>query len=824
MDKNIFVLSKEKGYFHSAGVDVNAFDDIYPAGHQSGVSILMHGRRIATNGDLRFEQTPGQWQPLPKQGKREISEENGMIVTHLSYPDMDNHMRGFNPMLYPDYAFEYTVSVKAEGRSIRVSVDLSKPVPKEYAGKMCFNLELFPAALFGKPWIMDDASGIFPPQPNGPTLSLPTNYNHTGSLKPLDGIITDRKHLSGDNMGYSPIIADDVISLPYAAGKKFTLCPDDRFTRLTVESLVSDIKLYDGRMNHNNGWFVLSSEIPENKTTNAVEWIITPNIVDDWLYTPVIQVSQVGYMPKQQKIAVIELDERDDTDKDISLFRITENGKERVFTKRGVFWGKFLRYNYLKLDFSEIETEGLYRIECENSRTEIFRIAQNVFERGVWQPVLEYFLPVQMCHMRVNEKYRVWHGLCHNDDARMAPVSYNHIDGYIQGPDTLTKYKSGDPVPGLNAGGWHDAGDFDLRIESQAGEMYILSLAYEAFGVNYDATSIDQINKITEIHQPDGKNDILQQIEHGALSVIGGYKSLGRLYRGIICNDLRQYVLLGDPANMTDNQAGNKDDRWVFTEDNPPREFTTAAQLAASAKALRGFNDEMSSDCLKAARELFEITSCEDLSALCAKIHAASELLIASGDEKYKSFLLSNLDFISANISRLGWIIARSLPVISDSAFENALQPAFAGLKKHMDDLSAETPYGIPYRPHIWGAGWDIQRLGFEYYFLHKAFPEIFPKEFMLNALNFVLGCHPGSNTASFASGVGAKSATTAYGINRADFSYTPGGVVSGTALIRPDFPELLTWPFLWQQTEYVLGGGSSHYMFLVLAAMDVLS
>jgi len=615
-----------------------------------------------------------------------------------------------------------------------------------------------------------------------------------------------------------------VISLPYAAGKKFTLCPDDRFTRLTVESLVSDIKLYDGRMNHNNGWFVLSSEIPENKTTNAVEWIITPNIVDDWLYTPVIQVSQVGYMPKQQKIAVIELDERDDTDKDISLFRITENGKERVFTKRGVFWGKFLRYNYLKLDFSEIETEGLYRIECENSRTEIFRIAQNVFERGVWQPVLEYFLPVQMCHMRVNEKYRVWHGLCHNDDARMAPVSYNHIDGYIQGPDTLTKYKSGDPVPGLNAGGWHDAGDFDLRIESQAGEMYILSLAYEAFGVNYDATSIDQINKITEIHQPDGKNDILQQIEHGALSVIGGYKSLGRLYRGIICNDLRQYVLLGDPANMTDNQAGNKDDRWVFTEDNPPREFTTAAQLAASAKALRGFNDEMSSDCLKAARELFEITSCEDLSALCAKIHAASELLIASGDEKYKSFLLSNLDFISANISRLGWIIARSLPVISDSAFENALQPAFAGLKKHMDDLSAETPYGIPYRPHIWGAGWDIQRLGFEYYFLHKAFPEIFPKEFMLNALNFVLGCHPGSNTASFASGVGAKSATTAYGINRADFSYTPGGVVSGTALIRPDFPELLTWPFLWQQTEYVLGGGSSHYMFLVLAAMDVLS
>ncbi len=39
---------------------------------------------------------------------------------------------------------------------------------------------------------------------------------------------------------------------------------------------------------------------------------------------------------------------------------------------------------------------------------------------------------------------------------------------------------------------------------------------------------------------------------------------------------------------------------------------------------------------------------------------------------------------------------------------------------------------------------------------------------------------------------------------------------------IRPDYPELLVFPYLWQQVEYVLGGGSSHYMFLVLAARDL--
>jgi hypothetical protein len=82
-----------------------------------------------------------------------------------------------------------------------------------------------------------------------------------------------------------------------------------------------------------------------------------------------------------------------------------------------------------------------------------------------------------------------------------------------------------------------------------------------------------------------------------------------------------------------------------------------------------------------------------------------------------------------------------------------------------------------------------------------------------------VLGVHPGENNMSFVSGVGANSATTAYGTNAADWSYIPGGVISGTALIRPDLPELKVWPFFWQQTEYVIGGGEANFMFLALAA-----
>lgn len=809
------------GYLQNRGVDVMAFDDIYPEGHQGGVSIIMHGNRVATNGDIRLEATPGQWQPVPIQRDRKLDIATNTITAQLSYPDSSRHLQGFNPMIYPDIRFNYTVNVKGEGSSIVITVDLDRPIPTEFVGKVGFNFELFPGTLFGKPWIMDNKQGIFPHQPNGPTLSEPANYRLTGHFNPKPN--ADIEQLSGSNRNYNPIIADDIIALPYAVGKRFTVRPDDHNNRFTIESKGTELKLYDGRMNHNNGWFVVRSEVPAGATKGAIKWVITPNIVEDWIYPPVIQTSQIGYHPNQPKTAVIELDKRDTKRETPKLYRITEKGYEEALSADGQDWGQFLRYNYIKFDFSTIKEEGLYQVFYGNSSSSIFRIAHDVYNRGVWQPVLEYFLPVQMCHMRVNEKYRVWHDLCHTDDARFTPLNLNHIDGYVQGPSTLTKYKPGDIVPRLNIGGWHDAGDFDLRVESQAGETYILALTYESFKVDYDVTTIDQINRITEIHQPDGKSDILQQIENGALTVVGGYRALGRLYRGIITNDLRKYVLLGDAAAMTDKVVGNDDDRWVFTEDNPYREFTTAAQLAATSRVLKNFNDTLSSQSLEVAQKIYKVTKVDNRSK-SAKIHAAAELYITTEDKEYKEYILSETNYIVDNIGGIGWFIGRVEKLLNDKNFTKAIRDALMKYRTELEKQGKETPYGIPYRPHIWGAGWDIQAFGYRHYFLHSAYPDIFKSDFIFNALNFVLGCHPGTNNISFASGIGAKSATVGYGLNRADWSYIPGGVISGTALIRPDYPELLEFPYLWQQVEYVMGGGSSHYMFLVLAAQQLLS
>lgn len=829
----------DKEYFINHGVNIMAFNDTYPEGHQSGVSLIMNDHRAFSNGDIRFEQTPGQWQPLPKQLSRVVDTDNQCIKTTLAYPNINRHLHGFNPIIYPDFEFSYEVSVTAIGSAIKINVDLDRPVPEEFLGKLGFNLELFPGALFGKSYIMDDDCGIFPRQANAPTLSKEPNIKHSGKMLPRNDAKAILDKLGETDRGYNPIIADDLIALPYATGYELSVCPEDPLYRFTIKSNKEPLKLYDGRMNHNNGWFVINCEVPANTTTNAIELIITPNVVEDFIRKPVVQVSQVGYHPNMPKKAIIELDINDKSRIDIILQKLSPNGFDDVYSiTPKTEWGHFLRYNYLTFDFSQIKDAGMYRVAYNDSYSAVFKISEDVFERGVWQPVLEYFLPVQMCHMRVSEKYRVWHGLCHHDDARMSLTDYEQFDGAAQEASTLTKYKSGDHIDGLNKGGWHDAGDFDLRIESQTGEMYNLASAFEEFDVYLDETTIDQEKQITEIHQPDGKNDILQQIEHGALSVIGAYKKLGRLYHEIMCHHLRQYVLLGDPVNMTSGTPDNPDERFLFTENNPEREYLAAAHLSGSYRALLGYNDELANDCLNTAKELYAnagdveaevIVNAYDTYEFVLpkkeinRIHALVELYLSTNDEVYKSAITDRVDFITEFIEHTGWMVCRAINKINDSSFTEKIRKALKEYKINIDQSSKETPYGIPYKPNVWGAGWDIQGRGCRYYYLHKAFPDLFGPEYMYSALNFILGVHPGSNTQSFASGVGASSAIIGYGLNRADWSYIPGGVVSGTGLIRPDFPELLDFPYLWQQKEYVIGGGSSNYMFLVLAVRHVL-
>ena len=287
----------DKNYFTMQGLDVTAFADIYPDGHQTGVTVIQHGSRVAANGDLRLEISPGQWSPMPTGGLQKINHKTQTITQFLSYPDPSKNRKGFNPIIYPDLNFSYQVSVTAlKDNQFKITVDMEQPIPDEWVGKIGFNFELFPGELFGKSWLMDNQAGIFPQQPNGPLVN-PHGEFLTAAL---------------------------------ATGKKLIVAPDTDKQRMTIEAKNGELELWDGRANHNNGWYIVRGIIPRGATKNALEWIVTPHVVKNWLYEPVIQVSQVGYGVDQLKQVVIEQDARDKKASEIEIFRLTENGKTRV--------------------------------------------------------------------------------------------------------------------------------------------------------------------------------------------------------------------------------------------------------------------------------------------------------------------------------------------------------------------------------------------------------------------------------------------------------------------------------------------------------------
>jgi len=264
-----------------------------------------------------------------------------------------------------------------------------------------------------------------------------------------------------------------------------------------------------------------------------------------------------------------------------------------------------------------------------------------------------------------------------------------------------------------------------------------------------------------------------------------------------------------------------EDDRLVFTEENSRRELQVAQNLAAASRVLKDYNPELSVKCLNTAEELY---ARNDSAKTIFKINAAVELYLTTSNEKYSEMLYENADSIAAKLRYHSIVIGRFVQKSNNNEFNDKIKEAVKKGFDEVTELQKENPYGVPYKPYIWGAGWGIQSFGVGMLFMHLGFPDIVSSEYAFNALNFVLGCHPGENTASFTSGVGANSLIVAFGVNRAEWSYIPGGVASGTALIRPDLPELKVWPFFWQQTEYVMGGGATNYMLLAMAADNLFN
>ncbi len=798
----------ESGYLDTQGFSVilyeSTYHPIFVDQKNTALEMILHGQRIATNGDVRLMPTPEQWDLVAQLKGRQPDKEKNRLAAKLSFPD---------------FQMDYTLEVAAEPGGVRVSVNLDKPLPEKLAGRAGFNLEFLPSIYMGKAYSTD--TGLFGIFPRSPQSEMVKVLPHPDEPKKLP-----YQEEWDKAKGYTQ-------PLPFATGRSVTLAADYPLARVRITSETGPISMYDGRNRAQNGWFVLRTLIPSGKTAGAVVWHIRPDVIPNWTRPPVISHSQVGYAPNFSKVAVIELDPKFNAPKSAKVLRLTEDGAyKQAFEGPVSEPSPWLRYTYAKFDFSSVKDPGLYVIEYAGQKTEPFPIAKDVYSK-TWQSSLSGFLAVEMDHVSVREGYRLWHGVSHLDDALQAPPNTRHFDGYASGANMDSPYKPGEHIPGLNVGGWFDAGDYDNIAPSQYQVIQNLALAYSTFNLKWDELSVDENARTVEMHRPDGIPDAVQQVKHGILQTLAQVKAVGHPFLGIVEPNLREYTHLGDAASQTDgriyssklgplemdgNYSGVPDDRWAFTAKSGMLNYGAAASLAAAARVLKGWDDALAKECLDAAVKLYQDERANPTpntrpgggpggpgAAGTQDWAAALELMIATnGADPYKQRIQELFPTMAQRVGQNGWSAVRALPYL-DAGYKSQLREAVKTYMAQLDKDMAATPYGVPPSRGGWGGAGSVVDFGAHMYFLHQAFPDLVSPEYTLRAANYILGAHPVSST-SYVSSVGTSSKTKAYGNNRADNTFIPGGVIPGYVVIKPDFPECIDdFGFLWFEDEYVV-------------------
>ena len=804
------------GYFETQGVNVLVYSNQFTGGFNdeknAGIELIHHGVRTAQGGAVRLSGTPEQWDLVPAMPARKADPVSKTIEVGLRFGDYD---------------FDSRVVVTARGKGVEISVYLDKPVPAALEGKAGFNLEFLPSQYWNKAYLADGRYNRFPRYVAGNTVTKPN------STKPRQF----RGYVTSDDRGTGRFVDP----LPLETGRTFVLAPDDPERLVKITSPDADLMLFDGRVLAQNGWFVVRSLLPAGKTGKVLTWTVEPNAIKGWIREPNIGFSQVGYLPSQPKISVIELDKKDKPLTKASIYKVSEDGTaSKVFTGKIVPWGDYFKYHYVKFDFSPVMTPGIYYIQYGRFKTNNFLIENSVYDR-ITEATSDVWIPIHMNHMFVNEAYRVWHGEPFREGYLQAPPNTSHFDLHWQGPTTDTRFKPLELIPGLNIGGFFDAGDFDIETGSNIMVVQNFVRTWEYFEPLRDQTFIDQKQRYVDLHRPDGTPDILQFIEHGTLNLVAQAENIGHMAQALSNSVLDNYHHLGDAASITDGlpynpdlgpfeiaadglSSGVRDDMWAFTSRNPGLDLSAATVFAAASRALKGYNDDLAGRALQQSKRLLE----EATNLISnrpqdnrtwgggpANLGTYLELFISTGEQHYRDKFLEILWPALDRFISFSLLTALDAIPYMDAPYREKLRPYVVKYREYIEKLEKDNPYGVPIGLGNWAAGGEVVNFGTTVCFASKYFPDIIDADHAFKTTSWLFGCHPYHNY-SFVAAIGAtRPKAVYYGNNRADFSFIPGNVAPGVLFRKPDhFENYDDWPFLWGQNEGTIAGNTGYLIF----------
>lgn len=182
---------------------------------------------------------------------------------------------------------------------------------------------------------------------------------------------------------------------------------------------------------------------------------------------PAVKVNTVGYALGWRKLAIFNVEPKNAVVKDAAgKVVFTAAAKDIVAKGRD----KSSNDDAWQVDFSAVDKAGKYTVEGDGAKSDVFEIGAGVYKEALEAGLKQFYF--QRDRTALVEPFAVWKG-----DKFLRPgVAHAHDDiGWefesFPEKNPKTKWKP--------EKGWHDAGNYDLYVPSQAPTVQALYLAYE---------------------------------------------------------------------------------------------------------------------------------------------------------------------------------------------------------------------------------------------------------------------------------------------------------------------------------------------------------
>lgn len=506
----------------------------------------------------------------------------------------------------------------------------------------------------------------------------------------------------------------------------------------------------------------------EMKKTIFCLLLLAGNIFGSKCIAQEIYINQLGYYPNSEKYALIQNPQQNSN---VEVINVDNNKTVLTNNLTSIQTDHFSNEKVGKIDFSSITLPGKYLVRYNGLNSYIFNIDSNIYKDALFQTARSYYL--QSCGKAINDYVSgIIHPPCHLKDGFIKRGdNYNYTDKALN-----------------SVGGWHDAGDFGKYITSSCTSSALLMAAFEMYP--------QTLNVDLSIPKEGNLPDILNEVKYALTWMQKMQRADGAVYRK--CSGEKW------PSDKTLPQDDTQK-RFIYgISSQDTGRF--AATMAMAARIFKPYDSNFSNSCLNASLKSWEFLNTQPYTLdyrntddsgsggypnpsydtepyaytdIDEKIWAATELYLATGNNKYLEVVKKNLNSIP--YEPFSWKNEAYMPVlelasknIADVNYKKEMQQKLINNANLIITQMSKNPYAIPMEKFKWGSNANLLGEGITLAYAYNITKDPQYKKYAFKTLNYIFGTNPMNK--SYVSMLGSNPANSIH--HR--YSMTTGTIIPG--------------------------------------------